>query len=187
MRKYIIGTIFGLVLGLSATAYADDLQTLIGQTIDGQTPVYLDGVKLDDAIIVDNKSYTPTRKVVEATGKEVTFKDGGIYLETPESTATATTLETTTPPDNEPVVETPVTPTKTLDQVNSEISRVKVQVLGFKQGIAGKEQLIKDNPDLPNIAFQKSQLEIYKTGLANAEAELAVLETQKAELEAQQQ
>jgi len=85
MRKYIIGTIFGLVLGLSATAYADNIQNLIGQKIQGQTAVYLDGTKLDTAIIVDGKSYTPTRKLAESAGKKVSFIEGGIYLETPKN------------------------------------------------------------------------------------------------------
>jgi len=163
MRKYIIGTVFGLVLGLSATAYADDIQSFIGQKIQGQTAVYLDGNKLDTAIIVDGKSYTPTRRIAESSGKKVSFKEGGIYLETPK-------VETPVASESD-VPATPVTK-RTLDQVNGEIRALTDEKKMFQ------EQFLDKYPDM-----EPDRIQMVKDKIVEIDAKLAALEAEKAELQ----
>jgi len=168
MRKYIIGGLVGLAIGLSATAYADDIENLIGQKIQGQTAVYLDGSKLDTAIIVDGRSYAPTRKIAEASGNKVTFNEGGIYLETQETPET-------------PVVITDPTPVRTdssepskedkLNALNTRIDIANVQIQSLKISLTQSSS--------PEVSAK------LQASLTAKEQELADLEQQKAELEAQ--
>lgn len=162
MRKYIIGALFGLVLGLSATAYADELQSLIGKKVQGQTDVYLDGTKLDSAIIVDGKSYAPTRKISEAAGKKVNFKDGGIYLDTPVE------VTTTEQPEQNSETETEMT----LEQVNHQIGKIEGEIEVMKIGL----EEMKKTGDTDNFNKLSQTLKEW-------EEKLAALIEKKAELE----
>ncbi len=185
MRKYIIGGIVGLVLGLSATAYADDVQNLVGQKIQGQTAVFLDGERLDTAIIVDGKSYAPTRRVAEASGKNVTFNEGGIYLESQESTPAVEQTPTSTPTSEVAVQPTPtVAPTKpkySAETINEEIKWAE-KMLSLTQAAIDEYETRSGMTD----EQRQKAIDGMKTRLALAQAELDKWLQRKADLEAQQ-
>lgn len=113
MRKYIIGAIIGSALTCSITAYADDIQSIVGKTVQSEVPVKLDNQKLQaNAAIVDGTSYLPVRAVSESLGLNVSYdaktgisltkKDDVTVSESPAPTNSS--LETPTPsstPTNE--------------------------------------------------------------------------------------
>ncbi|WP_339297567.1 hypothetical protein MKY92_21675 [Paenibacillus sp. FSL R5-0623] len=59
----IAGFLAGAVFLLSATAFANDIKSLVGKKIQGEAVVELNGQALDTAIIVDGKSYAPVRAI----------------------------------------------------------------------------------------------------------------------------
>jgi hypothetical protein len=93
MRKYIVGMVFGLILGLSVTAYGAGT---IGKAVDTLYPVFINGQKATmDAISIEGVSYLPTRFIAESVGYTVEFKDGQIYLTKPAETVQAVTPQET--------------------------------------------------------------------------------------------
>ncbi|KAG3046004.1 hypothetical protein PC121_g20946 [Phytophthora cactorum] len=80
MKKYIAGFLAGAVFVLSATAFADDIKSLVGKKIQGEAVVELNGQALDTAIIVDGKSYAPVRVIGEAAGYDVSMQNKKIIL-----------------------------------------------------------------------------------------------------------
>ncbi|MGN7309101.1 hypothetical protein ACTHQ2_24470, partial [Bacillus subtilis] len=89
MKKYIAGFLAGAVFVLSASAFADDIQSLVGKKIQGEAVVELNGQALDTAIIVDGKSYAPVRVIGEAAGYDVSMQNKKIILDE-KSSATVT-------------------------------------------------------------------------------------------------
>ncbi|TMV47540.1 hypothetical protein FE783_21310 [Paenibacillus mesophilus] len=83
MKKYMIGALFGLLLSLSVSVYAEEIKSAIGAVIDGELPVSVNGEKLDHkAITIAGTSYLPVREFAEKTGYDVSFSAGaGISLE----------------------------------------------------------------------------------------------------------
>ncbi|MCD1261666.1 hypothetical protein B5M42_022945 [Paenibacillus athensensis] len=74
MRKYVIGAAVGFVLSLSLTAHAE-VEQVMNAVVQGLFPVKVDGVRVGDAIVVNDKTYLPVRSFGEAVGYEVTFTD----------------------------------------------------------------------------------------------------------------
>jgi hypothetical protein len=189
MIKYVIGGICGLMLGMAGTAYADDIATMIGKTIDGEAPVYLDNSKVDTAVIVDGRSYVPVRSLAEAEGKSVFFNEGGIYLETPEVTTPEEPVKTVT----DEVYEDPTTPTTPVTVTPTpangmpeyvtatqaqESKELKIKHLEYR--IASLNQTIADYQDM---YMRMSTEEGKQKALANIESTKAILAQVQAELD----
>ncbi len=87
MKKYVAGLLLGALLTSTANAYANDVVRFVGLKIEGQFPVKINGVQLDQpGIVVDGVSYLPTRKVAELFGAKVDFAEStGIELTAPSS------------------------------------------------------------------------------------------------------
>lgn len=164
MRKYIIGGIVGLALGISANAYADDLQSLVGMKVEGQTAIYMDGEPLDTAIIVDGTSYAPARKMAEASGNDVEFKEDGIYLESKEP------VELTIP---------------------QQIAKIDLDIQFANNEIARLNSVIERNT--PNLSSKyteyktvaQSNIDKANGAIKAQQSKIADLQAKKAELEAQ--
>jgi len=185
-----IGMLMGIVLATAASAYADEIQSLIGKKIEGQVPVYLDGEKLDDAIIIENKSYAPVRKVAEAAGKEVTFAEGKILLESTKTSEVGSSEVDT-------VVDT-AQPTRTVEQIDERIASIKAnlakkenQITLAKKNIELYEKVLQD-PDSYSpeeveyvnywLPIEKEMLANYEASKRSLESELSALEAEKAAL-----
>lgn len=184
MRKYLIGFIVGVVISASATAYADDIANLIGQQVEGQTPIYLNGTKLDDAVIIDSKSYAPVRTVSDAAGLEVFFTEGEIHLDATQSDPVVDPVvdpatEITEPTDS---VE-PSKPIRTIEQIQSEIDSKKADLYIMQKILSGIElkQKSETTPGKYDSTYQA-----HAASVALLESEIAALEAEKAALEAQQ-
>ncbi|WP_312117220.1 hypothetical protein [Brevibacillus reuszeri] len=73
MRKYIIGTLFGVLIGTSINVHAE-VASLVGKVIEGEFPVSINGRTLKNkAIVVDGTSYLPVRTIADTFGYNSTF------------------------------------------------------------------------------------------------------------------
>lgn len=79
-----------LTVVLLATQVSADTISQIGKKVAGESSVYLNGNKIQSAIIVDDSSYAPIRAIAEALGVEVAFEklsEGNVIkMSTPELT-----------------------------------------------------------------------------------------------------
>lgn len=79
MKKYIVGFVAGIVMAMSATAFADDIQSLIGKTVQAQYTVQI-GDQTLSTIVVEGKNYAPVRSIGEAAGYEVVTDGKNVVL-----------------------------------------------------------------------------------------------------------
>jgi hypothetical protein len=82
MKKFIIGVVFGALIASAFPAYGA-VTSLVGQTVDGQKEVKLNGKPVGTAIIVDSTSYLPVRDTAEAIGAQVEPSSGVINMTIP--------------------------------------------------------------------------------------------------------
>lgn len=82
MKKYIAGFIAGIVFSISATVFADDIQSLVGKKVQAEYTVEVNGQTLN-TVVVEGKNYAPVRSIGEAAGytvnvegQKVVFKEG---------------------------------------------------------------------------------------------------------------
>lgn len=82
MRKYLIGIFIGIALTISSSVFAEDVISLIGQRIQGEFPVKINGTELEKpAIVINGTSYLPNRAIADALGMDIKFDaDLGIEL-----------------------------------------------------------------------------------------------------------
>lgn len=87
MRKYIIGAMFGIVLTLTSSVFADDLKSLVGKAIQGEFVVKYEGIILDKkAVVIDGSSYLPVKAIGESLDLDVAFdKNTGIAIKKKET------------------------------------------------------------------------------------------------------
>ncbi|MEO2261171.1 hypothetical protein ABGV43_30135 [Paenibacillus amylolyticus] len=168
MKKYVAGFLAGAVFVLSASAFADDIQSLIGKKIQGEAVVELNGQALDTAIIVDGKSYAPVRVIGEAAGYDVSMQNKKIILDE-KSSATVTV------------------PGKG-QSVEEQVGKLKQRIVDVKQRIADTNKLIDASKSIINDPSKDSTgeenfLKMREANLIEQEDLLLDLESQLAELE----
>lgn len=169
MKKYIAGFLAGAVFVLSATAFADDIQSLIGKKIQGETVVELNGQALDTAIIVDGKSYAPVRTIGEAAGYGVSMQNKKIILENKASNTTAAT----NPGKGQSVEEKTVNLQERISTHKDRIVRLEARIKGLEDEILKPNYEDRGEKDM--ITQYKADLEKQKSLLSDLESELAVL------------
>lgn len=163
MRRYIIGALFGIALTLSASAFADEVKSLIGLEVKGEMQVYVDSKPLEDsAIIVNDTSYLPVRNYADSTGYKVTFNGEERKIMLNKET------KVTTPTKEEQAI---------IDYQNS-LEYVKQHINDLKVSIAVQEIIIEPRSNRP-----ESEVVTAKAELERLTAELAKFEAKKAELE----
>lgn len=173
MRKYIIGCFVGICLSFAVGAHAE-VVTLVGKAIEGTTSIKLNGVKLDkDVLIVDGSSYAPVRAIGETLGLDVDFKNGEVIMNDK-------------PKEVKPVVVTPdktesLKPSKTIEQLNSQIESIKVNMHANDMGIITLKEEMAKNPT-QKADYEKS-IQLMLDDKTKKELQIADLEKQKAELQ----
>lgn len=169
MKKYVAGFLAGALFTLSAAAFASDIPSLVGKKIQGQTVVKVNGEELDTAIIVDGKSYSPTRSIGEAAGFDVSMQDKEIIL---DKKATST--------------PSAVTPGKG-QSVEEQVAKLNQRIVDAKQRIADINKLIEASESVINdpskdSTGEENYLKMRQSNLAEQEALLSDLESQLAAL-----
>lgn len=100
MKKIVAGFLAGALFTLGTTSFAAEIKSLVGKKIQSEVTVTANGKQLDNAVVVDGKSYAPVRAIAQAAGMEVEFGKEGIVL-------TETAQEPVTNPVNEAAPEEP--------------------------------------------------------------------------------
>ncbi|MDC0762894.1 MULTISPECIES: hypothetical protein [Brevibacillus] len=73
MRKYIIGTLFGLLIGTSISVYAE-VVSMVGKVVEGELLVNINGKTLNNkAIVVDGTSYLPVHAIGDTLGYNASY------------------------------------------------------------------------------------------------------------------
>lgn len=74
MKNLLIGLFIGMALMLASNAFADDIKSLIGATIQGEFPVAINGNALEKkAVVINGSSYVPVRAIGDALRMDVSF------------------------------------------------------------------------------------------------------------------
>lgn len=82
MKKYFVGFLAGAIFTLSTSVFADDIKSIIGQTVQGTAVVSLDEKEIGSAVIINGISYAPVRTVSEASGLIVDYSKGVVKMKT---------------------------------------------------------------------------------------------------------
>lgn len=165
MKKYVASFLAGAVFVLSASAFADDIKSLVGKKIQGEAVVELNGQALDTAIIVDGKSYAPVRAIGEAAGYDVSMQNKKIIL---GEKATATT-----PGKGQSVEEQSAKLKDRISNQKTRISETELKIKGMEEEMAKPNYVDRGEQDY--IDWYKSTLTEQQTLLATLESELAAL------------
>lgn len=165
MRKYLIGIFIGVALTISSSAFATDVITLIGQKIQGELPVKINGVELEKpAIVINGTSYLPNRAIADALGMDIKFDaDLGIELTEKEN-------QTMTP---ESALNQTVEPTVT--EIIYTIDSIESAIITCQTWIANLTNTIETNPSRENVPIWQEKLKFYQDKLSIWEARKAAL------------
>lgn len=82
MKKYIVGFLVGAIFTLSTSVFADDIKSIIGQSVQGTAVVSLDDKEIGSAVIINGTSYAPVRTISEASGLSVDYSKGVVKMKT---------------------------------------------------------------------------------------------------------
>lgn len=167
MKKYIAGFLAGAVFVLSASAFADDIQSLVGKKIQGEAVVELNGQALDTAIIVDGKSYAPVRVIGEAAGYDVSMQNKKIILDE-KSSATVTA-----PGKGQSVEEQKAKLEERISNHEDRILRLETRIVGLEDELLKPNYVDRGEKDV--IAQYKLDLDNEKSLLADLKSQLAAL------------
>ncbi|MDP9676289.1 hypothetical protein J2W97_002284 [Paenibacillus jamilae] len=181
MKKIVAGFLAGALFTIGATSFADEIQSLVGKKIQGETSVSVNGKSIDKAIVVEGKSYAPVRSISEAAGMKVQYGNEGIVL-SDESTKEIKPYPVTTEPimeTKEPKKINKETPL-TLDQLNNAIKENKSQIEILNASIKNQQILIDSGKD---VEVNKQILSSYEESKTQREKNLENFEKQKTELE----
>ncbi|WP_419890735.1 hypothetical protein [Paenibacillus xylanexedens] len=167
MKKYIAGFLAGAVFILSASAFADDIKSLVGKKIQGEAVVELNGQALDNAIIVDGKSYAPVRVIGEAAGYDVSMKNKKIILDE-KSSATVVT-----PGKGQSVEEQKAKLEERISNHEDRILRLETRIVGLEDELLKPNYVDRGEKDV--IAQYKLDLDKEKSLLADLKSQLSAL------------
>lgn len=89
MKKWsylISGVLIGAVVATAGSAFADQIKSLVGQTVAGEYTVKVNGSSLaENAIVVDGKAHVPLRAVSDSLGAGIKVDGKTIQIETQAS------------------------------------------------------------------------------------------------------
>ena len=167
MKKFVMGLIVGLCIGLPITAIAD---SMVGKKIETEVPIKLDGEYLPiSAIGLEGRTYAPVRALAEALGKEVDW-DGEVIIKSPdkleESKQGGDRQVNNEQQDNE--------------EVNNRIEMLKTLIDGNKGAIEIYKETIKMNE---RIGTPKEANENLERTIKQLEEEIERYQQELAELE----
>lgn len=167
-----IGIIVGLLMSLAVGVYGEEL-SLVGNKVGSEWTLTIDGEEVGVVPIIKGRSYAPVRLIAESAGFDVEFEEGEVYLITkPEIESTEQVKE----PEKEPVnVPTPV---KEAIDLEKELYMIDSKIVSLKMEQHGEKVAADPSSNLP-----QERVNYATNRLAEIQAELVELESQKAELE----
>ncbi|KWX79912.1 hypothetical protein [Paenibacillus jilunlii] len=170
MKKQVAGFIAGAIFTLSATAFADDIQNLIGKTVQAQYTVEVNGETLN-TVVVEGKNYAPVRDLGEAAGFEVVNDGKKVVLKEGAKLDTAAVKEKYRLEKIEGLKNALVNANKKVQETKDFIAAKKIE--------ADKVTTDKEKADYANIISRyEEQLSQYEQSVKDIEANLAQLQSQ---------
>lgn len=170
MKKYIVGFLVGAFFTVSATAFADDIQTLIGKKVQAQNTVEINGQTLN-TVVVEGKNYAPVRAIGEAAGYDVVNDGKNVVLKEGEKLDTAAVKEKYRLEKIEGLKKALVNANKKVQETKDFIAAKKIESASVTTD--------KEKADYANIISRyEEQLSQYDQSVKDIEANLAQLQTQ---------
>jgi hypothetical protein len=168
MKKYIVGFLAGTVFAISATAFADDIQSLIGKKVQAEYTVQVNG-KVLNTVVVEGKNYAPVRAIGEAAGYSVVVDGKKVILNSEVKAVDG--------------IKSLSNPTYTVEQINYSIKSAQENVDRYTLAVNTSEEAIKKETDQSRIEQFTVLLDAYKQQLAEAQELLDKWQTKLAELQ----
>lgn len=159
MKKYIVGFLAGAIFTISTSVFADDIKSLIGQTVQGTASVTLNDKEIGSAVIINGTSYAPVRTVSEASGLEVDYSKGVVKMKSKAKQISA-------------------------DELQKEIDKYTTLITTAEEGVARVNESIQagglGQDELNYLTEGKERreklLESYKSKLSDLQAQFAELQ-----------
>ncbi|MGG1879356.1 copper amine oxidase [Paenibacillus cisolokensis] len=186
MKKWmylLLGTVFGVFIALGGTVFADQVNSLIGKKVTGEMTVIVNGKELSEkGAVINGRTNAPVRAVVDAVGGELKLEGKTIHI----TTASEQTHDNS--------VLTPNKDNKYLNSSKSDLEELKNSILNNRikpaveerAGILKEIEILKtsgpNGTPAPGLIDKQKQLDEYNTIIANAEAELELVEAALAAL-----
>lgn len=168
MKKYIVGFLAGTVFAISATAFADDIQSLIGKKVQAEYTVQVNG-KVMNTVVVEGKNYAPVRAIGEAVGYSVVVDGKKVILNNEVKAVDS--------------IKSISNPTYTVEQINYSIKSAQDDVDRYTLAVNTTEEAIKKETDQKRINEGTVLLNMYKQQLAESQELLDKWQAQLAELQ----
>lgn len=171
MKKQVAGFLAGAIFTLSATAFADDIKSLVGKKVQAEYTVEVDG-KVLNTVVVEGKNYAPVRAIGEAAGYSIVV-DGKKVILNSEVKAV----------DN---IKTLPSSKYTKEQLAEEIKYYENMIKGNQEALERvKESISSGKYSGDELTYLQTNLEKAEKNLTNDKSRLAELEAQLAELQGQ--
>ncbi|WP_231124541.1 2,' 3'-cyclic nucleotide 2'-phosphodiesterase [Paenibacillus polymyxa] len=95
MKKWsylLIGLLIGVVFATTGNAFADQIKSMVGQTVAGEYSVKVNGNSLsENAIVVDGKAHVPLRAVTDSLGASLKVDGKTIQIESSDNSSSKQT------------------------------------------------------------------------------------------------
>jgi hypothetical protein len=187
MKKMMVGLIIGIGLTLGASAYADEIASLIGKKVDGSFPLIINDKRADkDVLVIDGTSYMPVRSAATLFGYDVSFNADLMVILTKKIEAAANQPTTDTvvkKPTAEVVIKQPNTtkeipvPTDPEENKDEVIDKIKTKIIGVTSQInVVQDEIKKKEALIKSIQYdtnQSAKLQITKDELTKLKSVLS--------------
>ncbi|MHA6484458.1 hypothetical protein ACX1C1_21410 [Paenibacillus sp. strain BS8-2] len=166
LSYFIVGTLVGATVMTAGSAFAAEINQLVGSKVGNVWELHVDGEKVGDVPIINNSSYAPVRQIAEIAGMGVDFEQGKVFLETKEEGMNS------------------YEPTR-VEIIESRLRYLDAVIVGEKNAIFGYETLIKQesSPENEVVAIYRGKIVDIKGRVAEYESEITELEAELAEIE----
>lgn len=159
MKKYIVGFLAGAIFTVSTSVFADDIKSIIGQSVQGTAVVSLDDKEIGSAVIINGTSYAPVRTVSEASGLSVDYSKGVVKMKTKAKQYSA-------------------------DDIQKEIDKYTTLITSTEEGIArANESIAAGNLSEDELNYLTENKVKREKSLASYKEKVTELQAQLAELQ----
>lgn len=167
MKKYIVGFLVGAFFTVSATAFADDIQNLIGKKVEAQYTVEVNGKTLK-TVVVEGSNYAPVKAFSEAAGFEVTTEGKNVKVSEVKSVNNSTVTSDTAQKINNI--------NWAIDAANKKIERYSKAIETYQTGGKDTDSETTKNDIQNTIKFYNDEINKYKENITNLQAQLSELQ-----------
>lgn len=169
MKKFIVGLISGMVLTLSISTYAEEIESYIGKIVEGQFPVIIDGQRADKpGLVIEGTTYLPIRSAGELFGYDVSFIDSQVILNKNEIKEVDAQMYSSEPQENEYKMVSPLGREFDFNKIKLDGIETQLQVLNARlMTLEPSEHIDSVKEELPHL---RSEIEFWENVKSQKEA-----------------